>query len=336
MTVWITNSNPASLTMPGRRGQRPALTFPQGSTNVQTFQAICTAPGTANLTCGASDGALANAATVQVDTPLPPALVAHWTFDDPANPYAETSGYQAAGTHDGQPQGTVATSTDIPPGTTGNSLDLTQGGSLQIANTRSGDAGYQPTFDEVLVSQMTIAFWVKITQQMGDWDPFIVKNGEGRGFQVRLHGCNCPRLLHRARTGRIGRRRRWRERSMMGSGITSPPSATALTGLRMMYVDGYPDQPSVRPTSDTGLMLLASGDSLYLGPAAGSGRQFNGYLKDVRIYNYRADPRPGAGAAAQRSYADGRPLDLRRLGPAGRIAPATNPPAPTTCSPSAR
>jgi hypothetical protein len=54
----------------------------------------------------------------------------------------------------------------------------------------------------------------------------------------------------------------------------------------MMYVDGYPDQASVLPTSDTGLMQLASGDSLYLGPAAGSGRQFNGYLKDVRIYNY--------------------------------------------------
>src|ERR1019366_2531119 len=42
---------------------------------------------------------------------------------------------------------------------------------------------------------------------------------------------------------------------------------------------------SVIPTSDTGLMQPASTDSLYLGPAPG-GRQFNGYLKDVRIYNY--------------------------------------------------
>ena len=33
-------------------------------------------------------------------------------------------------------------------------------------------------------------------------------------------------------------------------------------------------------------MQLASGDSLFLGSATGSGRQFNGYLKDVRIYNY--------------------------------------------------
>ena len=77
----------------------------------------------------------------------------------------------------------------------------------------------------------------------------------------------------------------------------------------MMYVDGYPDQASVRPTSDTGLMQLASGTSLYLGPAPG-GRQFNGYLKDVRIYNYPLTRRRGAGADAQRSYPDGRPLDL--------------------------
>ena len=82
VTVWITNTSPALVTIPGAVGNVLKLTFAEGSTNVQTFQAVSTAPGTANLTCGASDGALGNAAAVQVDTPLPPALVAHWTFDD--------------------------------------------------------------------------------------------------------------------------------------------------------------------------------------------------------------------------------------------------------------
>src|ERR1035437_9106133 len=188
VTVWVTNSSPASVTLPGAVGNVLKLTFATGSTNVQTFQAVSSAPGTVNLTCGASDGALGNAAAMQVDTPLPPAMVAHWTFSDSANPYVESSGYQAAGTHDGQAQGTVALSTDIPPGTSGKSLDLTQGGSVQIANTTSGDAGYQPTFDNVLASQMTIAFWVKIAHRMRNMGAaFYCTQEEGRGGGEHIH-----------------------------------------------------------------------------------------------------------------------------------------------------
>jgi hypothetical protein len=283
VTVWITNSNPGSLTLPGTVGNVWQLTFPQGSTNVQNFQAVCTAPGTANLTCSTSDGALANSATVQIDTALPPALVAHWTFDDPGNPYAETSGYRPAGTHDGQPQNSVATSTDIPPGTTGYSVDLTQG-SLRIANSMSGDAGYQPTFDQVLVGQMTIAFWVKINQIASDWGPFVIKNGEGPGFQVRLNAsssqsCFTLRGLDSPGDDAGGvnlNDGQWHHLAAVHDGAT---------GLRLLYVDGYPDQPSVRPTSDTGLMDLPSGNPLFLG-TGDNGRQFSGYLKDVRIYDY--------------------------------------------------
>jgi hypothetical protein len=336
VTVWITNSSPASVTIPGAVGNVLTLTFAQGSTNVQTFQAISAAPGTVNLTCGASDGALGNVATVQVDTPLPPALVAHWTFDDSANPYVESSGYQAAGTHDGQAQGTVALSTDIPPGTSGKSLDLTQGGSVQIANTTSGDAGYQPTFDNVLASQMTIAFWVKIAQRMSSWDPFIVKNGEGPGFQIRLLDVNpvgCFTVRGTDGPGDVGggvtiNDGQWHHIAAVRNG---------LTGLRMMYVDGYADQASVRPTSDTGMMQPAPADSLFLGPATGSGRQFNGYLKDVRIYNYpltRAQvqallpsvPTPMAGhwtfdAAAPWADSSGyKPTGTHDLLPAGTVS----------------
>jgi hypothetical protein len=285
VTVWVTNSSPASVTLPGAVGNVLKLTFAKGSSNVQTFQAVSSAPGTVNLTCGASDGALGNMAAMQVDTPLPPAMVAQWAFKDAANPFVETSGYQAAGTHDGTAQGTVATSTDIPPGTTGNSLDLTQGGSVQITNTSTSDGGYMPTFDDVLASQMTIAFWVKVAQQMDHWDPFIVKDGESAGFQVRFQDVSpvaCFTVRGTDGQGDVAggvtiNDGQWHHIAAVRSG---------LTGLRMMYVDGYPDQASVRPTSDTGLMQLASGTSLYLGPATGGGRQFSGYLKDVRIYNY--------------------------------------------------
>jgi hypothetical protein len=285
VTVWITNSSPAMATLPGAVGNVLTLTFAQGSTNVQTFQAVSAAPGQVSLTCGASDKAVGNSAVIQVDTPLPPAMVAHWTFDDAANPYVETSGYRPAGTHDGVEQGVVALSDDIPPGTTGHALDLTQGGALKIGNSSSGDSGYQPTFDDVLSSQMTIAFWVKVVAEMGSWDQFIVKNGEGGGFQVRFFDVNpqaCFTVRGTDGAGDVGGGAKindgqWHHIAAVRNG---------LTGLRMMYIDGYPDQASVRPTSDTGLMLLASADSLFFGPAAGWGRQFNGYLKDVRIYNY--------------------------------------------------
>ncbi|MCX6927712.1 MAG: LamG domain-containing protein [Verrucomicrobia bacterium] len=285
VTVWVTNSSPVSVAIPGAVGNVLTLAFAQGSTNVQTFQAISAAPGTVHLTCGTSDSAAGNVATLQVDTPLPPALVAHWTFGDSANPYVETSGYRPAGTHDGAAQGTVALSTDIPAGTTGNSLDLTQGGAVKIANSSSGDSGYLPTFDDVLTSQMTIAFWVKIAQRMGSWDNFIAKNGENGGFQVRLNDVN-PEACFTVRGtdgagdvagGVIVNDGQWHHIAAVRNG---------LTGLRMMYVDGYPDQRSVRPTSDTGLMQPASSDSLVLGPFTAWGRQFNGYLKDVRVYNY--------------------------------------------------
>jgi hypothetical protein len=283
VTVRITNSNPASLTLPGAVGNVLQLTFPQGSTNVQSFQATCTAPGTANLTCASSDGALANAATVQIDTPLPPALVAHWTFADAAHPYAESSGFRPAGTHDGQPQNTVTTSTDIPPGTTGNSLDLTQG-SLRIANSMSGDTSYQPTFDQVIAGQMTVAFWVKVSQIVSDWAPFVIKNGEGQGYQVRL-SANSPNGDFTLRGldspgddagGANLNDGQWHHLAAVHDGAT---------GLRLLYVDGYPDQSTVRPTSDTGLMLLPSGNPLFLG-TGDNGHQFSGLLKDVRIYNY--------------------------------------------------
>jgi hypothetical protein len=283
VTVWITNTSPAIVSLPGSVAGVLQLTFPKGTTNVQTFDVVSMAPGTATLTCSASDAALGNTATVQVETPLPPTLVAHWTFNDTANPYAETSGYRPAGTHDGEPVNTVTTSSEIPPGTSGYSLDLTQG-SLRIANSRSSDANYASTFDDVLMSKMTIAFWVKIYQKVGNWGPFVNKDGESAGFQVRLadstdQGCFTVRGTDSSGddSGSVNiNDGQWHHIAAVRDG---------LTGLRLLYVDGYPDQSTIRPLSDTGIMLLPGASSLFLGTGE-SGREFSGYLKDVRIYNY--------------------------------------------------
>src|ERR1019366_201748 len=95
--------------------------------------------------------------------PAQAALVGHWTFDDSANPWAETSGYKPAGTHDGEPIGTagatVWSAEGHAGGHTGGSLDLTAGGcALRIMNTSlTLDPGYQPTYDDALAYGMTIS-----------------------------------------------------------------------------------------------------------------------------------------------------------------------------------
>jgi hypothetical protein len=116
------------------------------------------------------------------------ALVGRWTFDKPASPWEESSGYQPAGVHDGVPINSPVWSAEgHAGGHAGGSLDLTAGNcALQVANTMSTDSNYQPTFDNVLGNAMTIAFWAKGFPDT--WGPWVSKNGEAFGYQVRRHG----------------------------------------------------------------------------------------------------------------------------------------------------
>jgi hypothetical protein len=120
--------------------------------------------------------------------PAQAALVGHWTFDDSANPWAETSGYKPAGTHNGLPINAAAWSAEgHAGGHNGGSLDLTAGNcGLVVTNTLSTDSGYQPTFDSDLENGMTIAFWAKGSPTT--WGPWVSKNGEAFGYQVRRYG----------------------------------------------------------------------------------------------------------------------------------------------------
>src|ERR1039458_7442803 len=124
--------------------------------------------------------------------PAQAGLIGHWTFDDSANPWVETSGYRPTGTHDGEPIGTagatVWSAEGHAGGRTGGSLDLTAGNcALRIMNTSlTLDVGYQPTFDEGLANGMTIAFWARGFPDT--WAPWVSKNGESVGCQVRRSG----------------------------------------------------------------------------------------------------------------------------------------------------
>ena len=118
---------------------------------------------------------------------VPTPMAGHWTFDASA-PWADSSGYKPAGTHDLLPVGTVNFSADVPPGRTGQSLDLTAGSSAVVvsnSNQQLGGAGggdpwtanptWENTFDLGLSVQMSITFWAKGFPDAGN--PWIAKKG---------------------------------------------------------------------------------------------------------------------------------------------------------------
>src|SRR5882762_50182 len=99
-------------------------------------------------------------------TSMHAALVGYWNFDNTNNPLAETSGFQAAGTHDGIPVGAIGYTAGVK-GSSG-ALDMRfNQGAVKIKNTDENanpEGNYQNTFNEHLYSSaagFTIAFWAK-------------------------------------------------------------------------------------------------------------------------------------------------------------------------------
>ena len=72
-----------------------------------------------------------------------------------------------------------------------------------ISNSSLLDAGYAPTFDDVIAHQFSVSFWAK--GMPGTWNPFVSKRGEEAiGWQVR-RGRGPHRSLHDPRHG-VGQR----------------------------------------------------------------------------------------------------------------------------------
>jgi hypothetical protein len=244
----------------------------------------------------AISGAVSSNSTLTIVNPsVPPAgnLVGQW-FDGTAS-LADHSGH-LPGTHDAYGVGATATNyrftNNVPPGKSGNSLNLFGGTSMGISNSSTNDVGYVNTFDDGITNSFTVMAWAK--GQPAAWNPFVSKYGETTpspqgGWQLRRSaGANAVF-------------------TMRGTGSTDDPAGAAggsgadgawhhyvgtydsVSGIRTLYVDGVVQNV----TTGAGLYTLASGERLVLGgkstnsvAAIDGGANFTGgMLYDVRIYN---------------------------------------------------
>ncbi|MDB6112189.1 MAG: Immunoglobulin I-set domain protein [Pedosphaera sp.] len=295
VTVFITNSNPAVVSLTGAAGNLLQVVFPTGATNVQTVTAHGVAVGTASLGYSAAGLFPGAAPFIKVIENPGNILIGQWNFNDQAHPYVDSSGFRTAGTHDGVAVGSVTLTNDVPAGLTGYSLNLISTGALEVLNTRNTEGGYLDTFDDVLSGAMTITAWVKFNGAANPtiWVPFVSKRGEDNfGYQLRRYSTGPFATFTLRNT----------------DGADDPSGLTAYedgnwhhvagvwdgrTGIRSLYVDGFVDA-NASLTNDLGIPSTASTNSLVIGARDrsndGSGAPLEGYLlgllKDVRIYNF--------------------------------------------------
>ena len=191
VTVWVTNSNPAFGDAPGRGGQRAEThlrpgfhqraDFPSGQHCPRHSESDVRGFGRRFGQCGGYAGGYATAAGD--GGPLDLQRCGQSVCRDIRLSASGHPRRHRAGDGGDLDRHTAGDDREFPgPDARGLSADH-QHEYLVMAGT-------MPTFDDVLASQMTIAFWVKVTQQMSSWDPFIVKDGESAGFQVRFQGAD--------------------------------------------------------------------------------------------------------------------------------------------------
>ena len=281
VTVYVTNSNPGVLTINGSAAPVVPVVFAPGGAYSQDVTVVGTAVGQAQLTAGSAGlGSGSLALTVN------PKLIGRW-ISGAAN-LSETSGYRPAGTHDGVAVGTpaaLAFSSDLPPGCTGQSLDLRAGNvGVMVTNSATTDGGYLNTYDDVIRNKFTIAFWAKGFP--GGWNPWVSKRGESIGWQLRrMENDPVAGFTLRGVDNEDGR----------GSSINVNDTSwhhfvgvwNQATGTRTLYVDGVLSHVVNNTVGQ--MMNLAAAKHLALGAREQGGTGFEAYfsglLCDVRIYN---------------------------------------------------
>jgi hypothetical protein len=245
----------------------------------------------AHLRTLALASAIGAAALFTTATPARADLVGHWLSG--AENLSDTSGFTAAGTHDGVAVGNVGSlsySTDLPPGFTNpslRSLSLTNNVAVQVANSATTDGGtYLNTFDEGVSSQLTVAFWAK--GMPGNWSPWVSKRGEENGWQVRrMGGDPIAGFTVRGVWDSDG----WGSSINVNDTPAKWHHFAAVwdqsSGTRKLYVDGVFSHVVSNPTDQT--MSLAPGSHLVLGGRqnnnTGFESYFSGLLLDVRVFN---------------------------------------------------
>ncbi|HOP98349.1 MAG TPA: hypothetical protein PLK78_13030 [Verrucomicrobiota bacterium] len=235
-------------------------------------------------------GTISSGVLVTVQDPeSPPAanLVGHWFTG--TSDLLDHSG-NLPGTHNAYGVGAngmnYVFTNNVPPGRSGTSLLLFGGTSMGISNSTIVDPGYVNTFDDVLANGFTVMTWAK--GQPNAWNPFVSKQGESEGWQLRRSaGANAVFTLR-------------------GTGGPADPAGAGggsggdgqwhhyagtydlATGTRILYVDGIVQNV----TTGDGPYLLSTGARLVLGGRSepdgsitGTANFTGGQLYDVRIYN---------------------------------------------------
>lgn len=228
--------------------------------------------------------------TLTVETPYEPRLVGFWNFNE-GNAEPGAGGVLDLATDDGSHDGTMTggiLSTDVPEelaGAGARSLDLTGGGSHVIIDTFSGGAD-DDDFDAIKAQALSVSVWVK-GWPAGNWLPFVSKNGEANGWQIRRQGGN--------NTGTFTLRGTSAEDDPQTvSDIGPNPDWSHLVGTydgltRKMFVDGVEvlsvaDSGDISPSTD----LVMFGNRMLSGVVQTA--HSNVQLDDIGIWNYALAP----------------------------------------------
>jgi hypothetical protein len=288
VSVTLTTAN-ASVAIPAGAAEGSLVViFPLGGGNTATVPVHVVGVGQTLISATSPQTGVNGDVTVGVSSA--PKLLGHW-FSGAAS-LAETSGFRPAGTHDGVAiggsPGNLAFSSDVPTGFSGQSLDLTAGNvAVSINNSASGDPGYWPTFDNLMQTNFTIAFWAKGLP--GSWSAWVSKDGDDNvSYQVRRYGGdNMAAFTIRGTLGAddvegvddLSDTSVWHQYTAVWNGTL---------GTRQLYIDGVLD-PGINLTTDYGPFNLATVYHLVIGGQQASGgdpnNEFAGLIFDVRIYN---------------------------------------------------
>ena len=216
---------------------------------------------------------------------IPGGALGEWTFN------SGTANDSSGNNYHGTPGGTVAySSANVPDGLGGQSLNLTGGDGYIAVDT----GGSQDVFDGG--TAMTISAWVQ--GWPGGWNPYVCKNGEPNGWQMRRHGGNATLdwttrgLSSSDFEGSTG---------VVGDGEWHNVTMTWDGSAKTIYVDGVLDNS----TGASGT-IAASPDVMTFGARfnGGFGNYLNGSLDDVRFYNRALTEAEIQGMLPQRTAPD--------------------------------
>ena len=285
VNVIVTSDNPGVAVPEGAVAGSRTITFALGGTNAASFALQANGPGTAHFSYSCTLLPSAAATTIAVQQPNINGLVAYWNFD--SQTLAETSGFQPAGTHDGQPVGNVAY---VPGLNGGYALDLRQPSTaVRVKNTILSDANYRTTFDAFLygsTSGFSFTCWVK-GLPVNDWNSWIAKDGESFGYAIRKGGGSDLTFTLRSSDGpddptdpaaRIT--------DNLWHHLAAVYDKTAL--LRRLYLDGA----EVISITDSNLTSPANGSPLFFGArdSSGDARFARVIVDEIRAYDKALSP----------------------------------------------